>query len=336
MLVAQVVQTYAGIVTSFDTFVKTVEIWSVMKWNKIVYLVSFIILFAIIALSIQYITTPKAATVLPREIEYGVADSEKTFENKNNVAIEHSFIAWKRDDTLDLNTEIDKILVHKREPLITIEPWSFTQKGDTLFKDIVSGDYKSTIESMCKVADEKNVPMIFRWGHEMDYAGSSRYPWASKDTQGFIEAYQYWVGTCRNVLKNKKINFMWSPGGNEGLDKYYPDPQYVDSIGLSLYGYAEYEKKTLGYTQSFFDIFNQKYNRVKKFNKPIYLAELGVAGTDEYKEQWIKGMYKTIEDKQKYSLLYGLIYFQFGDAAPWVPGISAPDFRLKASLFPPQ
>jgi endoglucanase len=301
-----------------------------------IYILILIVVVSIIFIYINPFKINKSVKIKPHDIVYGVVDPEKSFDDVTNVSIEHSFLAWKRDDSKDLNKELDLAIAKHREPLVTIEPWSFTQKGDTLFKDITSGDYKSTIESMCLVADSKNTPIIFRWGHEMDYAGSSRYPWANKDYGGFINAFRYWVSTCRGVLMNKKISFMWSPGGKEGLDKYYPGDEYVDMIGLSLYGYPEYEKKTIGHTQSFNEVMDQKYGFVEKYNKPIYLAEMGVAGTTDYKKQWIDGMFKSIKTDQRYPLLYGLIYFQYGDANPWVPGIVAPNFRIDTTLFPPR
>ena len=300
-----------------------------------IYSIIFIVLVSSILIYSNPFKKVKGDIIKPHDIVYGVVDPEKYFQDSATIQIQHTFMAWKRDDSKDLNTDLDAAISKKREPLVTIEPWSFTQKGDTLFKDITSGDYKSTIESLCKVADSKNTPVIFRWGHEMDYAGSSRYPWANKDYTGFIKAFRYWVTTCKSVATNKKISFMWSPGGKEGLDKYYPGDEYVDIIGLSVYGYPEYEKKTIGHAQPFTEIVDQKYNYVKDYNKPIYLAEMGVAGTADYKKQWVTQMFKAIKDENRYPLIYGLIYFQYGDAKPWIDGISAPDFRVDKTLFPP-
>jgi beta-mannanase len=313
--------------------------WVVMKGRYTTqWIVGLLVLLVAIVAVIQFLgRVPGVVNIgyKPHEIVYGTVDPEGSFNTTAGIAVDHTFVAWRKDDIKEFNSEIEKSLNLKREPLITIEPWSFTQKGNTLFKDIVSGDYKSTIEAMCKVADQKNTEIILRWGHEMDYAGSSRYPWASNDAEGYVSAYRYWVNTCRSVITNNKVLFMWSPGGKNGLEKYYPGSSFVDIVGLSLYGYPEYEQKTLGNTESFTTAFNQKYDRVKGFDKKIYLAETGVAGSDDYKKNWLNEMYQAASKNQaSYPLFYGVIYFQFGDKSPWIEGINAPNFRINPSLFP--
>ena len=78
---------------------------------------------------------------------------------------------------------------------------------------------------------------------EMDLA-NKRYPWSHWTPTEYIAAYRHFVNVCRGVASNAK--FMWSPRGEANLRDYYPGNDYVDSIGLSGFGYQKYEIAVYG------------------------------------------------------------------------------------------
>jgi endoglucanase len=263
-------------------------------------------------------------------ISYGVVDPESNFKNVPNVTIENKFIAWEKTST-NFTKELDAILAKKRKPLITIEPWGLVDKQEYNFKNLRGEVYKKAIKSICKSVEQRGQKVILRWGHEMEQVGS-RYPWASKDAEGFIYAFRFWVDTCRS--ETKLVDFMWSPAGRENMNFYYPGDKYVDSIGLSTFGHPEFELKELGKKYSFDDHFNERYRRSEKYNKPVYLAEFGVAGEDKYKVEWLQQAKKSILDEARYKNLAGIVYFQAKDSTPWVKGTSAPNFTIPTNIYP--
>lgn len=264
-------------------------------------------------------------------MNYGIVDPEGKFTNSKLITIENKFVSWDADKNFDFTAALDEIINAKRLPMITVEPWGLVKDKAYNLKDIQGEVYQNSIKTICQSVEARKKKTIIRWGHEMEQVGG-RYPWGNGDSEGFKTAYKFWVDTCR--AETKLVDFMWSPAGREGLDAYYPGADYVDIIGLSTYGYPEYEEKVLGKKYNFEDHFNERYKRVEKYGKDVYLAEFGVAGTNEYKEQWLKQAQKSILDPFKYPNLRGVIYFQFFDKDPWVEGINAPDFRIASSLFP--
>jgi endoglucanase len=266
-----------------------------------------------------------------KSMYYGIVDPENKFNSSKLITIEHKFISWDADKNYDFTNALDEAINANRVPMITIEPWGLIKDKPYDLKDLQGEVYKNTIKTICQSVEARKKKVILRWGHEMEQVGG-RYPWANGDSEGFKTAYKYWVDTCK--AETKLVDFMWSPAGREGLDAYYPGSEYVDLIGLSTYGYPEYEDKVLGKKYNFEDHFNERYKRVEKYGKDVYLAEFGVAGTSEYKTQWLKQAKTAILDPFKYPNLRGVVYFQFFDKDPWIEGINAPDFRIEKTLYP--
>jgi endoglucanase len=262
---------------------------------------------------------------------YGIVDPENKFKDSKLITIEHKFVSWDADKNLDFTNALDEIINSKRTPMITIEPWGLIKDKPYNLKEMQGEVYKNTIKTICQSIEARKKKVILRWGHEMEQAGS-RYPWGNGDSEGFKIAYKFWVDTCKS--ETKLVDFMWSPAGREGLDAFYPGSEYVDIIGLSTYGYPEYEDKVLGKKYNFEDHFNERYKRVEKYGKDVYLSEFGVAGPNDYKAKWLKQAQTAILDPFKYPNLRGVVYFQFFDKDPWVEGINAPDFRIEKSIYP--
>jgi beta-mannanase len=271
------------------------------------------------------------APFTPHKFVYqGVVDGEGFYDNIGAISIENHFMAWDKN-AVEFGKMIDSVFQRKREPLVTIEPWGLVEGEEYNFKNLQGPVYKAAIVDICKTIEQKGKKVILRWGHEMEQVGS-RYPWASNDAEGFKSAYKFFVNTCAN--ETKLAEFMWSPAGQANLVNYYPGAEYVDVIGLSTFGYPEYEEKEFGNKLSFEDTFGERYKRVEKYGKDIYLAEFGVAGDQTYQKKWMSQAKKAILDPLKYPNLRGIIYFHGGDAKPWVEGINAPNFRLQPKQFP--
>ena len=301
---------------------------------------SFLSKIGVVNIIIMLLTTITAcfvayALITPfsphKQLYYGVVDPENRFKDSKLVTIEHKFISWDAEQNLTFVNTLDSIINSKRQPMITIEPWSLVKDKPFDFKDFESEVYKKSIKTICQSVESRKKKVILRWGHEMEQTGS-RYPWANGDAEGFKTAYKSWVNSCR--AETKLVDFMWSPAGREGLEKYYPGPEYVDLIGLSTYGYPEYEEKALGKKYNFEDHFNSRYGRVANYGKDVYLSEFGVAGSPQYQDAWLKRTKELVLDPFKYPNLRAVIYFEYYDKEPWIPGINAPDFRITTNNFP--
>src|SRR5258708_21984243 len=208
----------------------------------------------------------------------GVFDPNHTFADANNIAVEHVFISWLDDNRAALTDTSSYTRAKNRWLMVTLEPFPTKQPigNAALLREIEAGRYDSQIDNVCGDLASLQSPIFVRWGHEMD-AVTERYPWAHADGTSFVNAYRHFVDRCRQ--HSDRFLYVWSPRGDRGLGSYYPGKSYVDYVGLSVYSLPEAELATYGRIRSFKENFGEKYNRVKEFDQPVMIAELGVSGS---------------------------------------------------------
>ena len=227
---------------------------------------------------------------------------------------------------------MSRAVAANRWPMITVEPWPHQRtvaQSNSLFGDIVSGKYDHEIASLCEDLNAINSPMFIRWGHEMENV-NGRYPWSQPDVVGYVKAYRYFVDHCRALLSHQCF-FVWSPMGRQDLFRYWPGPDYVDHIGVSVYGFPEYDVRNFGKVRSFTDIFSGTYQRVSVFDKPIIIAELGVTGGKRHQHYW---MYRAFQSFDRYPKLQMAVYYNSKDSPlAWGKDYPVPDWRISHSVF---
>ena len=174
--------------------------------------------------------------------------------------------------------------------LITVEPWSwsadFASARLNCCDGILDGRYDANITAVCSAVSELKSPISIRWGQEMEDP-SGYFPWAQWSPKDFIAAYQHFVTECRKHLPDAK--YVWSPKGNKSLADFYPGDQYVDVVGLSVFGYQPYDKINFGGERTFAQALEPGYRLVEGFGKPIIVAELGYEGDQRLRQQMGEG-----------------------------------------------
>jgi beta-mannanase len=247
------------------------------------------------------------------------------------MAIEHVFIGWDGYEKGRLSALLQGASGRNRWPLVTLEPWTFGRRpsdGHSLFVDVLTGRYDAVIGTICGEIRDFGKPVFVRWGHEME-AVTGRYPWARADAQGYVRAYRHFVDSCRAAAQN--AFYVWSPVGNDGLDAYWPGRSYADYVGLSVYGFPEWDLAHFGRVRSFDEIFVEKYLRIARFTRPVMIAELGVAGEREHQVGWITD---GVRNFGRYPLLRSVVYFNAVDSrAAWPEEFSIPDWRLDLGVL---
>lgn len=281
---------------------------------------------------VQLIMTGMLALVIsilgitkPAKVEFGIYDHTNQYSDLTKIAIQHEYLGWNNYNSRFTLPQLQKIVDNQRKLLVTLEPWpiySDISDSSTLFDDIVSGKYDSKIKEICTDLDRLG-QLWLRWGHEMDL-GAGRYTWSGGEPQKYVEAYRHFNITCKTVAP--KIEYVWSPAGNEGLNAFYPGGDYVDFVGISLYNYPEWQSQQTNEASSFREFFYPKYNLVKKYKKPVMIAELGVAGTAEFQKKWLIDAF---DQFSSFPLLRQVIYFNAVDhPGVWGEDLPVPDWRL--------
>jgi endoglucanase len=268
----------------------------------------------------------------PVSYAYGVYDPPGNFEDATNVSIEHIFLPWLDIDLTSLQTADAYAQQHARSLLITVEPWTWTQgQNETpaqLQARIKSGEYDAIIAETCTAIAGLSSPTTVRFAHEME-DDRGRFIWANWKPSVYIESYRRFVDICSANAPD--ADFMWSPKGLDNLAQYYPGDEYVDTIGLSIFGYEPYDIATLGKPSTFDEALKSAYHAAAVFQKPIYVAELGYSGSQAYLDLWEKD---TTTTRALYPLLAGVVYFNAREIVAWPLGFGLPDWRVTNNLVP--
>lgn len=263
---------------------------------------------------------------------FGSYDPYGDFSTDKTASVEELFLPWEDVDLASLPLADAYALQRGRSLLITIEPWTWSQDWRTtpneLRNGILSGKYDANMQAICDLAGAMKSPVTIRWAQEMEDK-TGRFTWANWAPKDYITAYKREVDVCRKAAPTAK--YMWSPKGEEGLEKYYPGDDYVDVIGLSVFGLQKWDNDKFGRDRTFEEILKPSYERVATFNKPVVVAELGYVGKQQYVDQW------AIDSRKSYAefpALTSVVYFNQKEVAPWPDGYGLPDWRITQHILP--
>lgn len=274
---------------------------------------------------------PMAVSAPPGTLPFGAYDPEGYFSADAELTIEHVFMPW---EDVNLGTLVDAdqyALERNRALMITIEPWTWTRSqrntAEFLLNGIREGYYDANMRSICAVIATLESPVSVRWGHEMDY-DEGQFIWAGWRPEDYIASFQRMIDICRTEAPN--INVVWSPLGLENAKDYYPGDNYVDIVGLSIFGYEPWEVETQGGAKTFEGLLNERYARVAGFGKPVLVAEVGYSGKEAYVNLWENQVRQTRPDLP---LLVGSVYFNQPEVYPWPDGYGLPDWRIEKRIL---
>ncbi|KXF75665.1 hypothetical protein ATN84_16890 [Paramesorhizobium deserti] len=264
----------------------------------------------------------------------GVYDPHDRFQDSNRPRIEHVFIYWQAIDQAMLAKKMRLAREKGRILMVTVEPYTkaanWRDGGDRLFADIEQGAFDPQIAAVCGATGDFPGDLWIRWGHEMEDP-TGRYPWARHDARGYIAAYRKFVDACRKMTP--RARFIWSPKGERGLAAYYPGNDYVDMVGVSLWGLEKWDLDQYGRRQGFAETFSEKYRRVERFGKPIVIAELGAAGGKAYRQKWFSEISGLSAGRNPFPLLAGIVYFNDKEPYHWPQGYGSPDWRISTAAL---
>ena len=284
------------------------------------------------AFALAAILAAPAFAAPPGPLPFGAYDPDGNFSADQTLTIEHVFLPWE-DVTLDSLFEADQYAFERNRALmITVEPWTWTRDerntADFLFSGISGGYYDSNMRGVCQVIGTLQSPVSVRWGPEME-TKDGQFIWSAWKPENYIASYKRMIDICREEAPN--INVIWSPIGLENAKDYYPGDDYVDLVGLSIFGYEAWENAILGDARSYPELLAERYDNVKALGKPVVVAELGYTGTAEYVASWEAEVSAARPDMP---LLVGSVYFNQAEVYPWPDNFPQPDWRLANRVTP--
>jgi beta-mannanase len=273
----------------------------------------------------------KRPIVTDSSINFGAYDPHGDFGSDANVEIEHLFLPWEDVDLSTLSIADEYALQRGRSLLITVEPWSWDVDwrvtSDELLAGILAGRYDANMASVCSEAAKLKSPVTIRWAQEMDET-DAQFTWAQWTSESYITAYRRMVTECRKHLKSAK--YMWSPKGNPDLADFYPGDEFVDIVGLSVFGLQEYDRAHFGKERTFAEALEPGYRLVEGFGKPVMVAELGYEGDQSYVGNWAANVAKP---DLKFPKLSAVVYFNDRDVYPWPENFGRPNWRVAGGVM---
>ena len=272
-----------------------------------------------------------AVAAPPGNLPFGVYDPDGQFSNDRDVDIEHVFLPWEDVDLTSLIDADKYAAARDRALLITVEPWTWTRDDrntkDFLLNGIRQGYYDSNMRNVCRVIGALNSPTSVRWAHEMEH-DEGQFIWAGWRPEDYIDAFRRMMAICKDAAPN--INVVWSPLGHEGSQAYYPGDDIVDLVGISVFGLEPWERKYLGRALTYNELLEERYNRLKGFGKPIFVAEVGFSGSAEYIDTWDG---QVAQERPDLPQLVGASYFNQKEVYPWPNGFGLPDWRVSNRII---
>ena len=160
-------------------------------------------------------------------------------------------------------------------------------------KNTYKGIYDHVIKQYCDWVKTINRPVYLRLGYEFDG------PHNELDPEEYIKAYKYIVDFMRSEGVNN-VAYVWHsyasvPYKNHALPEWYPGDDYVDWVGLSIFGHS-YSKTGLNIEGDAVLAF------AKQHKKPVMLAEVNpIFGIDENNDKvwddWFVNFFSLVYNK---------------------------------------
>lgn len=197
--------------------------------------------------------------------------------------------------------------------MISWEPWNPTEglnQSVDYLKEIPEGKHDEYIKSFATQIKDFGAPVNMRFGHEMN---GDWYPWGTRPNE-YIQAYR----RIKELFKNEGVTnttWVWSvnTSPSQTIGDYYPGSEYVDIIGIDGFNFGTSQP---GHTWvSFGQIFNQSYNIVLSYNKPVIISETASSEIGGNKSEWINDMFASI--RRDYPQITEIVWLDLNKETDW-------------------
>ena len=245
-----------------------------------------------------------------KPITWGTIDSQNSLQS-NQIVLEERTLSWKQDNAQEFSKTVNQIIRNNHVPVISLLPQLlFGEKTSNAPSELSKPVYNSIIESICRAQFDNLDTLYLQFAPQMDQKSLVR-PWATDDNYSYIDMFNNFVTTCK-ATGNNTFKFAWSPAVEGDFMKFKPADDYIDIVGLSFYAReanpVRNPQETI--TPSFKNLFDPKYEAVKRLQKPVMISEMGVAGTPDFQDSWLRQAGVSINTSLYQRYLQFVIYNQ--------------------------
>lgn len=257
-------------------------------------------------------------------LQVGVFDPNKRLLNQKAISVEHLFTDLGQVERGEFEKSFLEVTGRHHDVIVTMEPWKdVAHKADTLtLERILNGTFDSQIKKLFSIISATNQTVYLRWMHEMEIP-IHRYAWQSQDPVTYIDAYRYFMQF--NGGPGKNVKKVWGPAGDRGSADFWPGSDVVDYISIAIYGLPDKNITDQDKQEAFNNIFSRKYFRMRFLDKPLFITEFGVKGSEDFQDKWLADAAKTINANPH---VFGVCYFNLYDNPKAWGSIKAPDWSM--------
>lgn len=279
---------------------------------------------------------PYKRNQLRKKLILGAYDPDSDLISEPEISVEHLFTNWGELKRGIFLTKFKEVIARNHDVIVTMEPWRDTVKKEDphMLQSILQGKYDQEISRFYSIISNVKQTVYLRWIHEMEIP-IHRYPWQSQDPVEYINCFRYFMNFPK--VKADNIRRIWGPAGDRGSVDWYPGDDVVDYVSIAIYGLPDKNITDENQQESFSNIFRRKSYRMRFINKPFFIAEFGVKGSEKYQDKWLEDAAKTIRNNPA---IFGVSYFNqhddpkaWGDIKPPVWNISKESFKKFCSLL---
>ncbi len=266
------------------------------------------------------VTTPGLARNSARRWKPDVLEEVNSFEQDAHAHAEVVmwFADWAHVPHFDPH-QAAAVAARGSTPEISWEPWDSTrplrtpQPGYEL-GDIIGGAHDPYIERWAREIAAYGRPVLLRFAQEMN---GGVYPWAESANGNragqFVDAWRH-IHLIFDEAGASNVRWVWSPVVGTITSEQYPGASLVDVVGLS--GFVA-DRSVFGVPwRSFPTAFGPSLDTLHSLapDKPLSLAEVGVAQSGGDKAAWITQMFEEIEVRP---YIKSIVWFNVRKEANW-------------------
>lgn len=280
--------------------------------------------------SVEHASEEGRTNITGQSLKFGVYDHAQQFSADNSLELRHVYFSWGAFDEQESLTELSNLERRGFQPMLTIEPWPAKTVEGPLMRNIADGRYDEIVDTVARVLNQLRGPIYISWGHEMDQDLTQRYPWSGVDPKEYVKAYRHVVDRFRQQVQTELL-WVWAGVLKSGSEKYWPGENYVDFIGMPIYSFPSWDRKQYGYIRDFRTTFLEKQKVVKQLAKPLMITEMGVSGSDDFKQFWMHQAFLSFSD---FPNLMAIIFFQAPDTeGVWGNDVETPNWQVHPDLI---
>ncbi|GAB3917417.1 hypothetical protein GCM10028804_05520 [Larkinella terrae] len=276
--------------------------------------------------------SPRAAVsakVRTARPEIGVYDPKELLVKNQALRAEHLFFDLESIQTGTFRKALNATLARRHDVILTIEPWRDTKpRRDTcVLCNVTNGVYDEEFREVYRAISRTRQTVYLRFAHEMEIP-IRRYAWQSQDPILYIRAYRYFM--TFDSAGSRNIKKVWGPAGDRGSMEWWPGADVVDYISVAIYGLPDKNITDPRQQETFRDIFNRKFYRMRFSSKPLFITEFGVKGPEDFQRKWLNDAADVIRNQPD---VVGVCYFNLADNPKVWGNMPAPDWSISPATF---